>query len=295
MLPTVVEIPPAIEVPEKGKDSVERVAQEERELTALGAAYMSDAHIPDSAAEPSSQIPEDQVDREVKSMLTGPEVDALFWNSGAPAAIEPPPSTASVAELVGQLTATAPDVTMSSSGPGLPYNSYDPAILAGFGPEQLSQILQQAQASLQGSSAYPLPAEPAPTQQHPGADQNWHNAPYPPYENEEPRWNDDGWRGGGRGRGRGRGRGGFGRGDGFRNAGRRPCMFHMQGRQASLSNLNTEERTERTDQYSPYIAGADTGINAISATIPDLHTDRLFSCIHHFSLHTIHLMLTLIC
>lgn len=237
MLPTVIEIPSTIEVPEKGKDSIERVAQEERELTALGAAYMSDAHIPGSAAEPSSQIPEDQVDGDVKLMLTGPEVDAIFWSSAAPAAIEPPPTTASVAELVGQLTATAaPDVTMSSSGPGLPYNSYDPAMLAGFGPEQLSQILQQAQASLQNSSVYPPPVDPAPPTQHPGTEQGWHGAPYPPYDNEDTRWGDDGWRGGagggggGRGRGRGRGRG-SGRGDGFRNAGRRPCMFHMQGRQ----------------------------------------------------------------
>ena len=237
--PTVLEIPPSIEVPERGKDSVEKVAQEERELTALGAAYMSDAHIPDTAAEPSTQTPEDQVDRDVKLMLTGPEVDAIFWSNGAPAAADPPPPTASVAELVGQLTAVAPDVTMSGPPPP-PYNqTYDPAVLAGFGPEQLSQLLQQAQASLQNpSSVYPS-AEPAQSQPPPqpqpqppqSAEQNWHNAPYPAYENEEPRWNEDGWRGGGRGRGRGRGRGGFGgRGDGFRNGGRRPCMFHAQGR-----------------------------------------------------------------
>ncbi|KAI0699812.1 hypothetical protein BC835DRAFT_1405015 [Cytidiella melzeri] len=224
--PPLLEMPPKLEVPERGKDSVERLAQEEREMTALGAAYMSDAHIPDSGAEPSSQIPEDQVDEGMQLMQVGPELEAYF---GASAAVhEQPPMSVSVAELVGQLAAVGPpDVTMSSgAGPAaLPFDNYDPATLAGFGPESLQQILQQAQA-LQNSSMFPPTALPGALPLHANSEPEWNSNGYPPYDNgEDTRWAEEGWRGG-RGRGRGRGRGG-GHGRGNR---RRPCVFYQEGR-----------------------------------------------------------------
>jgi hypothetical protein len=213
-------------------------------------------------------------------MQLGPELEALCDDAHMttePLLPPPPPPpaipshimSASVAELVGQLSGAAPpqsvpDVAMTGgggsggggnggaggggggggAGGGMPYNNYDPTILAGFGPEQLQQILQQAQA-LQNPSANPssnssmFPPSSAAAgvnpPAHASAEQHgWGSNGYSPYENaEDARWAEDGWRGGsggggggpGRGRGRGRGRGGFGRGNR-----RRPCVFHQEGR-----------------------------------------------------------------
>ena len=100
-------MPPEIEIPPRGGESQERAAQEEREQTALVASYASPAQIPDSPAEPPTQIPEEQVDEGVRLMLTGPDVDAIFWSDGAPAQIDPLLPSTSVADLVGQSWAVA--------------------------------------------------------------------------------------------------------------------------------------------------------------------------------------------
>ncbi|KAL7281990.1 hypothetical protein ACG7TL_003457 [Trametes sanguinea] len=131
--PQPLEMPSEFEIPERGNQSQERVAQEEREQSALVVSYASPAQIPDSPAEPPTQIPEEQVDEGVRIMLCGPEVDAIFWNEGAPApvmAMDTPIPSTSVAELVGQLAA-----------PAFPPAS-QPISSLGINPEQLQQLAQ---------------------------------------------------------------------------------------------------------------------------------------------------------
>ncbi|KAI0366205.1 hypothetical protein BV20DRAFT_1026689 [Pilatotrama ljubarskyi] len=242
--PQPLEFPPELEVPPRGGESQERVAQEEREQTALVASYASPAQIPDSPAEPPTQIPEEQVDEGVRLMLTGPEVDAIFWSDGAPALVDTIRPSTSVAELVGQLAAApSHDIIMGDA-------SHPPAVppLANFNPEQLQQLMQQAQALSQGGLFGGLGAPPHPPAAPHGGDQGWGNQ-YTEFDRgyHEPngvgrgadpgrRWGEDGWgpgeRGGPRGRGRGGPMRGRGRGDGNRNAKRKPCSFFQAGRRA---------------------------------------------------------------
>ncbi|GBE79086.1 hypothetical protein SCP_0202830 [Sparassis crispa] len=222
--PILIVIPPDIDARPKGEQSQEKVTQEQREQSALVALYMSAAQIPDSPAEPPSQIPEEQVDEKVRMMLTGPEVDTIFWSGGAPAALEPPKS--SVAELVGQLASSSGDVTMgdaSHAGQQLDPKSFgfDPATipaLANVTPEQLQNLMQQAQALVAQGGMF------APGQ---SGDYSERGGYYD--EGRDRRWSEEGYsdRGSSRGRTRGRGRG---RGDGYRSNKRKPCSFFAAGR-----------------------------------------------------------------
>ena len=137
----MIEIPGDIDVTQKGKDSLEKETQEKREQTALTAMYMSTAQIPESPAEPATQILESQVDVEVRTMLTGPESEALF-GEGGPALQPDPMVTASVAELVGQLSASSSEMSGNPSLGGQPPFNIDPAMLssvtASLGADQRS-------------------------------------------------------------------------------------------------------------------------------------------------------------
>ncbi|KAI0329960.1 hypothetical protein GY45DRAFT_1324394 [Cubamyces sp. BRFM 1775] len=243
--PQPLQMPPEIEIPARGNESQERAAQEEREQSALVVSYASPAQIPDSPAEPPVQIPDEQVDDGVRTMLTGPEADAVFWSDGVPALVVDAnrPST-SVAELVGQLAAPPmPDVANPSFAASM-------TPLAGINPEQLQQItLALSQGGFGALGAQPGPPPSAPMGLSHGGEQAWggqynefdrgYHEPNGAGRGGEPppgpsrRWNEDGWgdRGGHRGRGRGappmRGRG---RGDGFRNTKRKPCSFFQAGR-----------------------------------------------------------------
>ena len=73
-----LDLPPELDVPERGKDSLEKDAQTQREQTALSALYMSEAQIPGCPGEISTTIPDEEVDREVRMMLTGPDIDAVL-------------------------------------------------------------------------------------------------------------------------------------------------------------------------------------------------------------------------
>ncbi|KAI0959243.1 hypothetical protein AcW1_004123 [Taiwanofungus camphoratus] len=242
--PLLIDIPPDIEIRTRGEDSLEKLTQEEREQSALVALYMSAATIPDSPAEPPSQISEEQVDEGVRRMLTGPNVDSIFWSGDAPAAIEPP--KASVADLVGQLAAGSADVLMSNTSSGahhFDFKAYDldSTVMQGLpglttlSPEQLQQLVQHAQALTQGGM---FPQGSSAGQPAPGGDQSWGSGQFSDYERagyyeeggRDRRWSEDGWseRGSSRGRGfRSRGRG---RGDGFRSNKRKPCSFFAAGR-----------------------------------------------------------------
>ncbi|RPD62110.1 hypothetical protein L226DRAFT_535485 [Lentinus tigrinus ALCF2SS1-7] len=250
--PQPLEMPPDLQIPPRGGESTERAAQEEREQSALVVLYSSPAQIPDSPAEPPTQIPEEQVDEGVCIMLTGPEVDAVFWQGGAPAIVDTVRPSASVAELVGQLAAAPPDVVMgdaSQAQAAMP-NLY--GNLNGINVEQLQQLMQHAQALSQG----PFAGAPSSQAQHGEPSQGWGPGnQYSEYDRGyhenvngagagrgggpgEPnrRWNEDaqGWGPdrGGRGRGGGRGMrgGGRGRGDGYRSTKRKPCSFFQAGR-----------------------------------------------------------------
>ena len=237
--PAVLELPKEIYLPLRGQESQERITQEEREQTALGALYMSSAHIPDSPSEPSSVISEDQVDRAVKIMTCGPEVD-VFW-SGPPML-----PNQSIAELVSQLT---PDITATSmasmEGQLATASSLDlksvgidasaVAALQNLPLEHLQFLQQYAQQQQQQQGMYDQP--PYGGGVGGGLEQNWNGQFAIDYgqgstDDRDRRWVDGKGRGrGARGRGRGRGDDG-----GFRNSKRKPCSFYPIGRRALNHN-----------------------------------------------------------
>ncbi|KAH0839546.1 hypothetical protein J3R83DRAFT_432 [Lanmaoa asiatica] len=233
--PITIDIPIDIDLTQRGLQSVEKTAQEEREQTALGALYMSAAQIPDSPAEPAATILEEDVDADVKMMTVGPESDIIFWSEAAQS------PQVSVADLVNQLAAGGVDHPMNGStvGSGLPVG-FDPNILSSIPPEQMQQLMQQAQVLLNPGQASGGSGQPPPfggSSQMPG----W-NAPgqFQEFGQEfagddagaRARWAAD------KGRGRGlRGRGGRGKVDegSYRSSKRRPCSFFAEGRRASIT------------------------------------------------------------
>lgn len=252
--PSVLDIPQDIELRSRGEESQERLAQGEREKTTLGALYMSVAQIPDSPAEPPVVIPDDQVNSTVRHMVTGPDVDSIFWSG--------PPSEASAAPFHSEQSEM--DV---GEDPSNPFPSMDPNVLstmsAGLGnmtPEQLTQLLatlasqngiygqQQQQSGGHGQQVAPYSdAGNGAGQQDWNMSQQWgdygayhqedggdvHQQQHNQHQPQRGGWD----RGGFRGRGRGRGRGGV-MGDGYKDSRKRkPCTFFAQGRQARFSTI----------------------------------------------------------
>lgn len=227
---SAIVIPDDIDARPRGEGSQERSAQEQRELTALGASYLVQP-IPDSPAElpPSSILSQEQVDASVVHMLAGAEIDALSW---APAMTTVSLAGASVSELVGQLAEGAnlavPDA--------LPAPAFDPVVLAQLAnsipQEQLQQLAQMF--AVQQQQQPQQPPQPRSDQnswdsQAPDFSADAANASDAPHDRwpstpEEPKWS-----GFGRGRGRGRPL------DGVRQfKSRIPCSFYAQGRQAHI-------------------------------------------------------------
>lgn len=236
MDPIPIDIPIDIEVAQRGQQSSEKSVQEEREQTALGALYMNATQIPDSPGEPSITIPEEEVDAGVKLMTVGPESDHIFWSE------VPSVQQVSVADLVRQLASGAVDQVMglhSANGSTAMPLGFDPSILTAIPPEQMQQLMQQAQA-LFGSPSQGQPGtQPAPN--FSGVDQSWNvsAASSNTYGSDfgQHEYSDD-TNHTNRGRGRGRGRGGGSRGargrggdDGsYRSSKRKPCSFFAEGR-----------------------------------------------------------------
>jgi protein phosphatase 1 regulatory subunit 10 len=245
----VIEQPEDFEFRKRGEGSEEKVTQEQREQTALTALYMSPAHIPDSPAEPSHVIAEEDVDKDVKAMTSGPEVDAVFWSGGP---ISPVSHVASVADLVGQLAVGNMDPAMggaSFNGQGLDLKavgldaSATLSAVQALPQEQLQQLLQQ----LSAPALYPPASQPA----YNGADQAWPTPGFPT-EYGQGFHDDAGWpssdagRGRGNGRGRGRGRGRGDDGGGYRHIKRKPCSFFAAGRRALHPKLKLRATTDDT-------------------------------------------------
>lgn len=229
-----IDIPIDIDLAQRGLQSMEKAAQEEREQTALGALYMNVAQIPDSPAEPAVTIPEEDVDADVKLMTVGPESDIIFWSGVAQS------PQVSVADLVNQLAAGGMDHPMNgltAGGGGLPMG-FDPNILSSIPPEQMQQLMQQAQVLLNpgqasgGSGQLPAFSGQASGWSAPGQFQEFGQEFAGDDAGARARWAAD------RGRGRGvRGRGGRGKGDegSYRSSKRRPCSFFAEGRRASIT------------------------------------------------------------
>ncbi|KAG6918492.1 hypothetical protein DXG01_013852 [Tephrocybe rancida] len=148
--PMLIDNPVVIEEERsRGAGSEEKVIQEKREQTALGALYMSLAHIPDSPAEPPHVISEEETERDMATMTAGTDVDAVFWSSGPVS-----PVAQSVADLVGQLATGATDPALSGAqfngqgldlaAVGLDATSTLAAVQA-LPQEQIQRLLQQLQ------------------------------------------------------------------------------------------------------------------------------------------------------
>ncbi|KAN0140181.1 hypothetical protein V8E53_002077 [Lactarius tabidus] len=225
--PQPIDFPEDIEVRPRGEDSQERGAQEQRELTALGASYLVQP-IPDCPAElqQSSVLSQEQVDENVVEMLAGAEIDALAW---PPAMSMAPLTGATVSELVGQLAAEGAGTASEAVAVAPP--AFDPAVLA-----QLASSIPQEQLQ---QLAQMFAAQPPASQSQQGDQPGWDaqtpaafpadgmNASGVPRDRWPPVPDEAKWAGGGSGRGRGRGR----PLDGVRQfRSRTACSFYAQGR-----------------------------------------------------------------
>ncbi|KAI0276152.1 hypothetical protein BGY98DRAFT_935269 [Russula aff. rugulosa BPL654] len=222
--PQPINIPEDIGAHPRGEGSQERGAQEQRELTALGASYLVQP-IPESPMDlsPGLILSQEQIDEDIVHMLAGAEIDSLSWR---PAITTAPLAGASVSELVGQLAEGA-DLAIPDA---LPAPTFDPAVLAQFASsipqEQLQQLAQMFATQQQQQQPQSRGDQQSWDSQAPAFSADASGAPHDrwPSASEESRW-------GGSGRGRGRGR----PVDGVRQfKSRIPCSFYAQGRQAHI-------------------------------------------------------------
>ncbi|KAK7061264.1 hypothetical protein R3P38DRAFT_3488838 [Favolaschia claudopus] len=241
---------------ERGSSSQEKGTQEQREQTALVALYMSPSSIPDSPAEPSVVIPEEDVDKEVTEMTTGPDVDTVFW-SGPAMPVDLPqqqaetPPLASVAELVGQLANGAnPNPSTAPVDAEMVINAMPPEQLQSL-LAQLSQFPQAQQLQQQMQQQMNVQHHQQQQQQHQTPYGDWPQLNQFSTDYSQAAYHDDGgerngWSAGrgGRGRGRGRGRGGGGGDDGYRHNKKRLCNFFAAGRRALNQISKTRQKTD---------------------------------------------------
>lgn len=135
----------------RGHASQEKGMQEEREQTALSAVYMTPTQIPDSPAESSTVVSEEEVDKDVKTMQLGDEMEILFYPA-APA-VDPSmsmsiDSSLSVSQLIGQLSSTVSNAmdTTPHQAPTVDLTSV--AAMQNLRPDQLQQLLAQISSTI---------------------------------------------------------------------------------------------------------------------------------------------------
>lgn len=196
---------------ERGQSSIEKVTQEEREKSVLGAVYVSVAQIPDCPLELSStgvQSPDG-----AKPMTLGAGFQD-FLNHGNP--------VASITDLLGQISNPSmgghnsipfqQQQQQSQSVPHAHFNNKTPEqadLLSMLSNDQVAQLLQQ----LNSAGSQNLGSGSA-------SDSTWNQiAQNGAHVEGDNSWQERGLRGRGRGRGAIRGRGK-----------RRPCTFFAEGR-----------------------------------------------------------------
>jgi protein phosphatase 1 regulatory subunit 10 len=186
---------------ERGSQSTERLAQEEREKSALGAVYMFSSQVPESPSEPPQPSPDDP-DIECKAMMLGDEIDGLANE----------PSAANINDLLASLP---------TQMPGLPFASQStPSVapqLTGADVNLLSNFLQSMQQ--QGNlDTFLQQVQPNSTEVTSWEGQQQY---YQTGNSNAMQWDgsDNGW---GAGRGQHNVRGGY-RGK------RKPCKYFSQG------------------------------------------------------------------
>ena len=236
--------PPAVEIPSdvelqvrpRGCDSEEKAVQEEREKSALEVLYVLAEQIPESPAEPGSQIPLDQVDVSAKTMLAGVDVQPFFQQA------------LSVQDLVGQLKGAEPAASVDQGFPSAPFAANDLlAMVSATGASSSPGVgapFDLRQLGLDTSTLSQLSTLLTATTPAAGSDDIGNGFGFGGMPDEE--------QGGFRGRGRddapGRGRRGKGRGggmDGYRNKRKEPCSFYQQGRRASIVRHKGQEMLNR--------------------------------------------------
>lgn len=263
----VIEFPPDLDPSERGKSSQEKNVQEERENSTLGALYM-DGDIPSSPGEPSSQIPIEQVDKDIRVMVAGADIQPFFQLA------------MNVSDLVSQLSAapgsTPGDVNMSGSVNGNNPGSQDMrsmsvsdaftgadaggldfsrlgvdsgtlasivaslgfgvnlGTVAGLGPDvnansNSNMLMDMDGAGYNGSQGWNSYSQQQQQQQQ--QQYSDYGGGYDERERDDRGGYDRGGRGGSRGRGRG---GPRGRGGSAENKSRRRCNYYAQGRRVCV-------------------------------------------------------------
>lgn len=231
--PLLIQFSDDLEQRLRGEQSEEKVRQEEREQTALGALYVLPAHIPESPSEATHVITEEETDQRLQTMTCGTEADEVFWNTD----MAIPPQT--VAELVGQLAVGNIQMdaplrgTSSAGGFNLATVGFDSSsalsAIQSLPQEHIQQLLQQlANPALFSQTG----VERQSSSYGPGDQSGWagYSSDYSQQmsgSSQYPEETDRGWRGKGRGRGRGRG-GEFRHNKSSRET--RPCSFFLAGR-----------------------------------------------------------------
>jgi protein phosphatase 1 regulatory subunit 10 len=188
---------------ERGSQSTEKVTQEEREKSALGAVYMFPTQIPDSPSEPP-QPPPDDPDIECKMMMLGDEVDGLTN--------EQPASTANITDLLASLPSQMPGLSFGSQ------STANTTQLTGADVSLLSNFLQ----SMQQQGNFNTLMQQFPTSSSEVFNWDGQQQLYQSGNSSTVGWdglNTD-W---GAGKGQHNGRGGGGRNK------RRPCKYFAQG------------------------------------------------------------------
>ncbi|KAL1747803.1 hypothetical protein HDZ31DRAFT_31177 [Schizophyllum fasciatum] len=217
---------------DRGRESIEKEKQEQREATALAALYPDPSLIPPCPAEPATVLSAEETDANVVRMSPGADIAAEVGGDD----FAPPPSMGSVAELVGQLAAgnaAAVDPAMSAvqfnapagldlQAAGMSGADQNLGALRDASQETLQHLLSQLQNTM---AAQAPPAPPGGFPQWGGAGGGPEAAPANGF-GEYGQWGHNGHaEGGGFGRGRGRGRG---RGGGGGGGDHRPCRYGDQ-------------------------------------------------------------------
>ena len=234
----------------RGHASQEKGKQEEREQAALSAVYMTPTQIPDSPAEPSTALSEEEVDKDVKTMQLGDEMESLFYPA-APA-VDPSmsmsiDSSLNVSQLIGQLSSTVPNAmdTTPHQAPTVDLTSV--AAVQNLRPDQLQQLLAQISSSMGVADQQQQFGQYGTTPPSDTALSGWGSTPhhFSDYSDESDkqylsRWEEKGGRGG---RGRGAGRGSRDRSEEwsakpYSSRKSRPCLFFQQQRRALNLNSN---------------------------------------------------------